>query len=453
MGDTYLVEIRLARTRWRIKELSRAITRHFRAGRYREPHPHVTLFGPFTLGDSVNEQDLLDTIAICAAHYGAIPFIIGEWERREGTHGGVVAFSIQPSPAFVDLVEGLSRTLATITNNLNPWDKDPGLKWFHATIANYLPPGKADVMMEGLSRIRTDRSPYRRKWTLFSPLHEIFLTVSVLTRRVMGLGEVSIRPVLLDDAGLRITVMHESEILGEYDLISHRWLTAGEVRDPHSWQESMARYRLSAGFELPDPVPHHTGEIFLISDLHLGHANIIRYCSRPFVPTDVSEMDRVLVNNWNYTVSPDDRVYFLGDLRYGRGTRTEKECRSLLNGTVTSIRGNHDQNTGETVSSVRITCDCMEFLLVHDPNNAPAGYAGWVIHGHHHNNDLRAFPYIDPVARRINVSAEVIGYCPVSIREICQTLRETVLPSGKPLLLRYSNIREDCGTGPQMFTG
>jgi calcineurin-like phosphoesterase family protein len=164
-------------------------------------------------------------------------------------------------------------------------------------------------------------------------------------------------------------------------------------------------------------------------------------------------MDRVLVNNWNYTVSPDDRVYFLGDLRYGRGTRTEKECRSLLNGTVTSIRGNHDQNTGETVSSVRITCDCMEFLLVHDPNNAPAGYAGWVIHGHHHNNDLRAFPYIDPVARRINVSAEVIGYCPVSIREICQTLRETVLPSGKPLLLRYSYIREDCGTDPQMFTG
>ena len=143
MGDTYLVEIRLARTRWRIKELSRAITRHFGAGRYREPHPHVTLFGPFTLEDSVTEQDLLNAVAGCAGQGSAIPFVVGDWEHREGLHGGVVAFSIMPSPAFADLVAGLSRTLATITISQNPWDRNPGLKWFHATIANHLPPGKA----------------------------------------------------------------------------------------------------------------------------------------------------------------------------------------------------------------------------------------------------------------------------------------------------------------------
>ena len=448
MGDTYLVEIRLARTRWRIKELTRAITRRFGAGRYREPHPHVTLFGPFALADSVTEQDLLDAVAACAAHHSAIPFIVDEWEHREGMHGGVVAFSIRPSPTCVNLVAGLSHTLATITTSLNPWDRDPELKWFHATIANRLPLGKAGGMMEGLSRIRANRGSRHSRWARFSPVHELFFTLSVLTRRVLDLGEVSIRPVLLDDAGLRITVMHENEILGEYDLIRQCWLTAEEIRDPRSWQEGMARYRKATGFELFGPVLHPAGETFLISDLHLGHANITQYCSRPFVASDVAEMDRVLVNNWNYTVSPDDRVYFLGDLQYGSGARREKEYRSFLNGTVTYVRGNHDTNIPESVPSVKITCDGTEFLLVHDPEDAPAGYAGWVIHGHHHNNNLRAFPYIDPIARRINVSAEVIGYYPVSLREICRTLRDTVIPSGNPLLLRYPYVREDGTMAP-----
>jgi calcineurin-like phosphoesterase family protein len=438
MGKTYLVEIRLARTRWRIKELSRAITQQFGVGHYRERHPHVTLFGPFTLGEFVCEQDLLDTIATCAAPYGAIPFTIGEWERRDGVHGGIVAFSILPSPDFVELATGLSRALTRITTSLNPWDQDPGLKWYHATIANHLPPGKAGAIMAGLPAgtqlASDDLSPPH---PFFSPMRAFFAALSGPIRHFLNLEAVPIRPVLLDDAGIRITVMRENEILGEYDLMQQRWLAPEEIPDDRSWQESMARYRVSAGFERSGQFPHPPGKVFLISDLHLGHANIIRYCSRPFVPSDVDEMDRVLVANWNYTISPGDRVYFLGDLRYGKGARTEKEYKSLLNGTVTYIGGNHDRDTGETVSSARIACNGMDFLLVHDPAEAPSGYTGWVIHGHHHNNDLRAFPYIDPERKQINVSAEVVGYFPVSLQEICRTLKETVLPSGKSLLLRY----------------
>ena len=89
---------------------------------------------------------------------------------------------------------------------------------------------------------------------------------------------------------------------------------------------------------------------------------------------------------------------------------------------------------------IYLTYEEQEFLLLHDPTDAPASFSGWIIHGHHHNNDLRAFPFIDPNAKRINVSAEVIGYSPVSLKEICQTLRERVLPSGRPLLLRYPYI-------------
>jgi calcineurin-like phosphoesterase family protein len=234
--------------------------------------------------------------------------------------------------------------------------------------------------------------------------------------------------------------MRNEDILGEYDLLLQRWLSSAEIRDPFSWQKTMALYRRHSGFELAGPVVHDTGEIFLISDLHLGHANIIRYCSRPFIPSDSREMDRVLIANWNYCVSRDDRVYFLGDLRYGCNASPEQAYRALLNGDITFVAGNHDENAKQTVPFVRMAYEGQEFLLLHDPSDAPTGFSGWIIHGHHHNNDLRAFPFIDPVRKRINVSIEVIGYSPVSLKEISQTIREKVVPTGKPLLLRYSYI-------------
>ena len=440
MGDTYLVEIRLARTRWQIKETTRAIARRFKVERYREHHPHITLYGPFSLDDPCREQDLLDAVAACAPRSDAIPLILGGWERREGMHGGVVAFSVRPSPGLVDLVITLSTALSGFTISLNAWDLYPEKKWYHATIANRLPPKKADEIIDGLATLPIRDSA--------RPFHGSFPTSlrtcwDILYGLVIGHRDQPIRPILLDDAGLRITVIKNTEILGEYDLLMQRWLTPEEIRSHVSWQESMARYRKSAGFELSGPVPHDPGTIFLISDLHLGHTNIIRYCSRPFVVSDAAEMDRVLVANWNYCISSGYNVYFLGDLRYGRGARPAAEYRSLLNGNITFVSGNHDRLKEKTLSSATLAGDGMEFLLVHDPADVPPGYNGWVIHGHHHNNDLRAFPFMDPIKKRVNVSAEVLGYRPISLQEICHTLKTRVIPSGKSLLLRYPYVSLD----------
>jgi hypothetical protein len=93
----------------------------------------------------------------------------------------------------------------------------------------------------------------------------------------------------------------------------------------------------------------------------------------------------------------------------------------------------------DTVPKAELTCDGIRFLLVHDPADAPADFDGWVIHGHHHNNDLRAFPFIDIAGKRVNVSAEVLGYAPVSLREICRIIREQE-KAGETLLLRYPYV-------------
>jgi calcineurin-like phosphoesterase family protein len=81
---------------------------------------------------------------------------------------------------------------------------------------------------------------------------------------------------------------------------------------------------------------------YITSDLHLGHANIIKYCNRPF--SSVQEMDNTIINNWNKTVKPEDEVYFLGDFCFGRpGNVISKQYRQKLNGKIHLVLGNHDK--------------------------------------------------------------------------------------------------------------
>ena len=52
-------------------------------------------------------------------------------------------------------------------------------------------------------------------------------------------------------------------------------------------------------------------KIFFTSDTHFDHANIIKFCDRPF--KDVEEMNWKLIKNWNDKVPQDGLVFHLGD--------------------------------------------------------------------------------------------------------------------------------------------
>ena len=79
--------------------------------------------------------------------------------------------------------------------------------------------------------------------------------------------------------------------------------------------------------------------IFFTSDTHFSHANILKYCKRPFA--NIDEHDKELIYRWNNVVPKDGIVFHLGDVAFGSSQRV-KEILSQLNGKIHLVIGNHD---------------------------------------------------------------------------------------------------------------
>lgn len=433
MDPTYLIEIRLSRTKWRIRKIVKEIADRFGILDFLELHPHVTLVGPLTMNKGATDQQLLGAIGNVAARYEPVPFLIDGWEKRDGMHGSVIAFPVRASEPLRQLTRDIAQVLSPLTTSQNAYDSDPDQKWFHVTIANRLASDHASAIFTWLTG-QVHKTPNHEVVQKKKPgLLQRFLAGPDSAKPVCAIS-----PVLLDETGIRITVMKDMGILAEYDLIEKRWIYGDHRHSTARWQRTLGQFRHRAGFEHRDPEPSCDDDVFLIADLHLGHANIIRYCSRPFLFSDSREMDHVLIKNWNYTISPKTRIYCLGDLRYGSEAEPAAQYRRRLRGDIVFISGNHDEPEQGMVPWIETEYENLKFLLIHDPADAPPSCNGWIIHGHHHNNDLRHYPFMNFIQKRINVSAEVIGYKPISLHEIVQRIRERERSGDtSPILFRY----------------
>lgn len=157
-------------------------------------------------------------------------------------------------------------------------------------------------------------------------------------------------------------------------------------------------------------------KIFIISDTHFGHENIIRYCNRPF--HSVEEMDDVLIKNWNAVVTNQDTIIHLGDFSLGKKERCV-EILQKLNGKKILIKGNHDNWTDDFyraagfsyVSKFPIVYNGF-FLLSHAPLQLSETTPYFNYYGHVHNDEK----YHDTATSKC-VSVERIGYQPLQIFE------------------------------------
>lgn len=162
--------------------------------------------------------------------------------------------------------------------------------------------------------------------------------------------------------------------------------------------------------------------IYLTSDTHFNHANIIKYCNRPFV--DVGAMNRELVARWNAVVTSTDTVFHLGDFALGKAGEAQQFF-DALNGEKHLVIGNHDGKTTKTMAWASVRSDLIldglhgvrgRFYLVHNPASARKTLAPiTVLHGHlHGQSNLHPFVH-HPHTRYIDVGVDCWDYRPVSI--------------------------------------
>ena len=98
---------------------------------------------------------------------------------------------------------------------------------------------------------------------------------------------------------------------------------------------------------------------FYISDLHIGHKNILKFDQRPFF--DLEDMKQTIINNWNSVVSPHDDVYILGDMFWNNDEAAD--VLSKLKGHLYLIKGNHDRENAE----IRMWFDWIKnYAEIHD---------------------------------------------------------------------------------------
>ena len=141
-------------------------------------------------------------------------------------------------------------------------------------------------------------------------------------------------------------------------------------------------------------------KIWISSDLHLGHTNIIKYCpdSRPF--SDADEMDNQIITSWNSVVSKDDYVYILGDVAFCNANKAKEKLDSM-NGLKVLVAGNHDHKlkTQEPfISCFKSITDYMEvkfedtnIVLFHYPIESWNGKhrGSLMLHGHCHGTPIK----------------------------------------------------------------
>ena len=166
--------------------------------------------------------------------------------------------------------------------------------------------------------------------------------------------------------------------------------------------------------------------IYFTADLHLGHANIIKLCGRPFASAE--EMDAALTDNWNAVVGPRDEVYILGDFTM-KPAETAHSYLTRLNGRKYFIRGNHDRflnqidsfgNHFEWVKDYYVlNHNGRVFVMFHYPIAEWYGFFRGSIHlyGHIHNSSVSA-ARIDDTGLAFNVGVDCNEFRPVSIEEI-----------------------------------
>ena len=177
-------------------------------------------------------------------------------------------------------------------------------------------------------------------------------------------------------------------------------------------------------------IPHN--KIWFTSDTHFNHANIIKYCKRPFDTVD--EMNQLLIDNWNMVVSKDDLIICDGDFALGN-SNSAIGILDKLNGHKILIKGNHEKAVLSnkqarsyfdggiydlleiTILDEEVSDGFQDIILCHYPMVVwdKSHRGSWQLFGHVHgmlDGDKKLSP------NQMDIGVDSNGFRPISYQEV-----------------------------------
>lgn len=175
--------------------------------------------------------------------------------------------------------------------------------------------------------------------------------------------------------------------------------------------------------------------VWVTSDHHFMHENIIKHCNRPFVHS--AEMDEELIRRWNVLVGVKDTVWHLGDVSLSGDAKAVVEILSRLNGEIHLLTypWHHDRRWLASAERVLGGTDRRELagarnvileppvvvlkkpehiVLCHYPFEEwdRKHHGSYHFHGHQHGNGKTK------MERRVDVSVDCWSFAPASFEEL-----------------------------------
>jgi calcineurin-like phosphoesterase family protein len=183
--------------------------------------------------------------------------------------------------------------------------------------------------------------------------------------------------------------------------------------------------------------------VWFTADLHLGHANIIRYCLRPFLSPEEQELalrdprgrwrvseetvrrhDDALLDALNAAAGERDTLWVLGDFCWGRLEAARRYRDRIRCRNVHLVWGNHDHRSirplfGEALEQGMIGVGGQDLWLNHYPMRSwdKSFHGSWHLYGHVHGR-LAAEDAAHPWWLTRDVGVDACGYRPLSFDEL-----------------------------------
>lgn len=147
----------------------------------------------------------------------------------------------------------------------------------------------------------------------------------------------------------------------------------------------------------------------------------------------LDDFNERLLTNWNYFITDDDTVLVVGDIGYYCAKTIE--ILKSLKGHKILVKGNHDEAWGNHLYDCGVfegVYDSLRFdnmFVEHIPDETVL-HSSYYIHGHHHVYDtpgmMSALQSYYKDTYRLNCCVDLIGYKPVTLRELIVAKEEMI---------------------------